>query len=204
MQMRRSSFRLRLRALCLRKLAGPFCPTALCPVACLRSASPVRTDFVSAGPWSRGTCPTDPRPFGMIPVPANARVWLAAGVTDVRKGFAAQAEAVLKQDPSTGHLFVFRGRRGDLGKVIWWDGRGACLFMSGGRRGGSFAFGAGGQGGADACTTVDAAGTSRACSHAPPDSEGSIGMRHSASGNPWWQDNLPILKLVIPTTNTVG
>ncbi len=53
----------------------------------------------------------------MIPVPANTRVWLAAGVTDMRKGFtalAAQAEGVLKQDPFAGHLFVFRGRRGDL------------------------------------------------------------------------------------------
>ena len=52
----------------------------------------------------------------MIPVPANTRVWLAAGVTDMRKGFtalAAQAEAVLKQDPFSGHLFVFRGRQGD-------------------------------------------------------------------------------------------
>ena len=68
----------------------------------------------------------------MIPVPANTRVWLASGVTDMRKGFAAlaaQAEAVLKQDPFGGHLFVFRGRRGDLVKVIWWDGQGACMFM---------------------------------------------------------------------------
>ena len=68
----------------------------------------------------------------MIPVPANTRVWLAAGVTDMRKGFAAlaaQAESVLQQDPFAGHLFVFRGRRGDLVKVIWWDGQGACMFM---------------------------------------------------------------------------
>ncbi len=68
----------------------------------------------------------------MIPVPAHTRIWLAAGVTDMRKGFAAlaaQAEAVLKQDPFAGHLFVFRGRRGDLVKVIWWDGQGACMFM---------------------------------------------------------------------------
>ena len=68
----------------------------------------------------------------MIPVPANTRVWLSAGVTDMRKGFAAlaaQAEAVLKQDPFAGHLFVFRGRRGDLVKVIWWDGQGACMFL---------------------------------------------------------------------------
>ncbi|MBL4763473.1 MAG: IS66 family insertion sequence element accessory protein TnpB, partial [Gammaproteobacteria bacterium] len=31
-------------------------------------------------------------------------------------------------DPFSGHLFVFRGRRGDLCKIIWWDGQGACLF----------------------------------------------------------------------------
>ena len=67
----------------------------------------------------------------MIPVPSNTRVWLAAGVTDMRKGFnglAAQAERVLFSDPHSGHLFVFRGRRGDLLKIIWWDGQGACLF----------------------------------------------------------------------------
>ncbi len=67
----------------------------------------------------------------MIPVPTQTRVWLAAGVTDMRKGFAslsAVAETVLGQDPYGGHLFVFRGRRGDLIKIIWWDGQGACLF----------------------------------------------------------------------------
>lgn len=70
----------------------------------------------------------------MIPVPANTRVWLAAGVTDMRKGFtalAAQAEAVLKQDPFVGHLFVFRGRRGDLVKVIWWVSPGRATGSSG-------------------------------------------------------------------------
>ena len=67
----------------------------------------------------------------MIPVPASTKVWLAAGVTDMRKGFnglSALVQDVLKQDPFSGHLFVFRGRRGDLIKVIWWDGQGACLF----------------------------------------------------------------------------
>jgi len=67
----------------------------------------------------------------VIPVPASTRIWLAAGVTDMRKGFvglSAQAEKILKADPYCGHLFVFRGRRGDLIKVIWWDGQGACLF----------------------------------------------------------------------------
>ncbi|MDA8870293.1 IS66 family insertion sequence element accessory protein TnpB [Rhizobiaceae bacterium] len=66
----------------------------------------------------------------MIPVPSNAQVWLAAGVTDMRLGFAtlaAQAEKSLGQNPFTGHLFVFRGRRGDLLKIIWFDGQGACV-----------------------------------------------------------------------------
>lgn len=67
----------------------------------------------------------------MIPVPAQTKIWLAAGVTDMRKqfnGLSALAESVLKQDPYSGHLFVFRGRRGDLVKIIWWDGEGACMF----------------------------------------------------------------------------
>jgi transposase len=97
----------------------------------------------------------------VIPVPANTRVWLAAGVTDMRKGFAAlaaQAEAVLKQDPFAGHLFVFRGRRGDLVKVIWWDGQGACMFMKRLEKGSvRLALGEGGEGCADACAIVDAA-----------------------------------------------
>ncbi len=67
----------------------------------------------------------------MIPVPSNTRIWLAAGVTDMRRGFntlAAQAEKVLAEDPSSGHLFVYRGHRGNLIKIIWWDSQGACLF----------------------------------------------------------------------------
>ena len=80
----------------------------------------------------------------MIPILADAKIWLAAGVTDMRRGFnglAAQTEQVLAGDPYSGHLFLFRGRRGDQIKVIslsWfagkplagngWDGQGACLF----------------------------------------------------------------------------
>lgn len=51
----------------------------------------------------------------MIGLPSGARVWLAAGRTDMRKGFDGLAAAVqerLTQDPFDGHLFVFRGRRG--------------------------------------------------------------------------------------------
>jgi transposase len=56
----------------------------------------------------------------MIPVPAGVRVWLATGHTDMRKGFdglALLVQKTLKRDPHSGHLFVFRGRRGDLIKV---------------------------------------------------------------------------------------
>jgi len=67
----------------------------------------------------------------MIPVPAGVRVWLAAGHTDMRKGFDGLALLVqekLKRDPHGGQLFVFRGKRGDLIKLIWHDGQGMCLF----------------------------------------------------------------------------
>ena len=67
----------------------------------------------------------------MIGLPAGTRVWLAVGRTDMRKGFDGLAAAVqerMAQDPFCGHLFVFRGRRGDLLKVLWWDGQGLCLF----------------------------------------------------------------------------
>src|ERR1700750_1849388 len=69
----------------------------------------------------------------MKPLPAGTRVWLAAGDTDMRKGFdslAAQAQTVLGQDPFSGHVFCFRGRRGDLVKLLWWDGGGLCLFAT--------------------------------------------------------------------------
>ena len=67
----------------------------------------------------------------MNSLPSGTRVWLAAGITDMRKGFdtlAAQAQTVLGQDPFSGHVFCFRGRRGDLLKLLWWDGDGLCLF----------------------------------------------------------------------------
>ncbi len=67
----------------------------------------------------------------MIAIPTGVRVWLATGHTDMRRGFRSLALLVqeeLKCDPHAGDLYVFRGRRGDLIKVIWHDGQGACLF----------------------------------------------------------------------------
>jgi transposase len=68
----------------------------------------------------------------MIGLPSGTRVWLAAGVTDMRKGMgglAALVQTSLEADPFSGHIFVFRGRRGDLLKVLWWSGDGMCFFM---------------------------------------------------------------------------
>jgi len=63
-------------------------------------------------------------------VPAGTRIWVAAGRTDMRKGFTGLCSLVqgaLENNPFCGHLFVFRGRRGDLIKLLWWDGTGLCL-----------------------------------------------------------------------------
>lgn len=67
----------------------------------------------------------------MIPFPSGTRVWLATGHTDLRRGMnglALQVQEVLKRDPYGGHVFVFRGRRGNLIKILWSDGQGVCLF----------------------------------------------------------------------------
>ena len=67
----------------------------------------------------------------MIPVPTGVQVWLATGHTDMRQGFnglALLVQETFKRDPHGGHLFVFRGRRGGLIKILWHDGQGMCLF----------------------------------------------------------------------------
>lgn len=68
----------------------------------------------------------------MIEFPARTRIWIAAGVTDMRRGFqglSAQVQTVLNEQPYSGHVFVFRGRRGDMIKVLWFDGDGLCLLQ---------------------------------------------------------------------------
>ena len=67
----------------------------------------------------------------MIALPRGSRIYLACGYTDMRKGMdglSMLAQAALQQDPFGGALFVFRGERGDLVKVLWFDGQGLCLF----------------------------------------------------------------------------
>jgi transposase len=68
----------------------------------------------------------------VIELRTGTRIWIAAGYTDLRRGFqglTTLVETVLEQAPYSGHVFVFRGKRGDLIKLLWWDGDGLCLFQ---------------------------------------------------------------------------
>ena len=68
----------------------------------------------------------------MIGLPDGVRVYLAAGRTDLRRGIdglAAQIQTVLRQDPFSGHLFVFRGRPAHTIKVLMYDTSGFLLMQ---------------------------------------------------------------------------
>ena len=67
----------------------------------------------------------------MIQVAPGTKVYLACQPVSMRCGFdglAARVQHMLQADPFSGQLFVFRGRRGDRVKILWWDGDGLCLF----------------------------------------------------------------------------
>ncbi len=67
----------------------------------------------------------------MIAPPSGTHIWIAAGYTDMRRGFdglAALVQQQLEVNPFSGHVFIFRGRRGDRIKLLWFDGDGLCLF----------------------------------------------------------------------------
>ncbi|MET2829192.1 IS66 family insertion sequence element accessory protein TnpB [Mesorhizobium shangrilense] len=67
----------------------------------------------------------------MMLASSGVKVHIALGVTDMRKGIdglAMLVQGVLKQDPFSGHLFAFRGRKANLIKILFWDGTGLCLF----------------------------------------------------------------------------
>ena len=64
-------------------------------------------------------------------IPTNTQIWIVAGLTDLRRGFvglSAMVQTALEQNPFNGQVFVFRGKRGDLIKLLWFDGDGLCLF----------------------------------------------------------------------------
>jgi len=68
----------------------------------------------------------------LIAVPAGVRIHLALGATDMRKGLDSLSLLVqekLRQDPFSGHLFIFRGKRSNRIKILFYDQNGMCLFM---------------------------------------------------------------------------
>ncbi|SQD05305.1 IS orf [Escherichia coli] len=70
----------------------------------------------------------------MIPLPSGTKIWLVAGITDMRNGFnglAAKVQTTLKDDPMSGHVFIFRGRNGSQVKLLWSTGDGLCLLTNG-------------------------------------------------------------------------
>ena len=72
----------------------------------------------------------------MISVPSGVRVWLAVGRTDMRRGMnglALQVQEAMGRDPHAGDLYVFRGRRGDLIKILWHYGQDSLSQSAGGR-----------------------------------------------------------------------
>lgn len=67
----------------------------------------------------------------MIGPAAGCRIWLVAGFTDMRRGMdslAALVQTATEHNPFAGHVFVFRGKRGDLIKVLWWSDEGWNLY----------------------------------------------------------------------------
>jgi transposase len=66
----------------------------------------------------------------LIPLPSGTKIWLVAGITDMRNGFnglAAKVQTTLKDDPMSGHVFIFRGRNGSQVKLLWSTGDGLYL-----------------------------------------------------------------------------
>jgi transposase len=126
-----------------RKLA-PLLPVVLADPRAANARSAASTIPVHRDPHRRGrdrrsarrpTAAADRRArarAAMIALPAGTRVWIAAGATDMRKGMnglAALVQTALQKDPFAGHVFVFRGRRGDQVKLLWWSGDGMNLYL---------------------------------------------------------------------------
>jgi transposase len=67
----------------------------------------------------------------MISSSSNVQVWVATTPIDMRKSFDTLSELVrnfLQRDPQSGHLFVFRNRRGSHVKILWWDQNGLAIY----------------------------------------------------------------------------
>jgi transposase len=67
----------------------------------------------------------------MMAIAPGTRVYLSCRPVDMRKGFkglSAQVSNTIRMDPFSGHVFAFRGKRGDYLKLLHWDGTGLCLY----------------------------------------------------------------------------
>jgi transposase len=67
----------------------------------------------------------------MLSIPRAMKIFLGLEPVDLRKGFdglAALVETVLAQDPLSGQLFVFRNKRADRVKLLYWDGDGYAIW----------------------------------------------------------------------------
>ena len=67
----------------------------------------------------------------MLSLSSSTRIFVAAGATDMRKGFnglQGLVTSVLEQDPLSGHLFLFVNRRRDKLKILYWDGDGLAIW----------------------------------------------------------------------------
>jgi transposase len=96
----------------------------------------------------------------MIAFLAGVKVWIAGGVTDMRRGMntlALQVQQGLGRDPHAGEIFCFRGRRGDLVKILWHNGVGASLYLKR-LEAGKFIWPAGGSGEAVAISVAQLGG----------------------------------------------
>lgn len=64
-------------------------------------------------------------------LPPSVRIYLGTEPADMRwgiDGLSRRVQSILAQDPFSGHLFVFRNRRGDRAKILFWDRSGFCLW----------------------------------------------------------------------------
>lgn len=67
----------------------------------------------------------------MLTVPRQVKIFVALQPTDMRRGFpglSGEVQATLQEDPTSGHLFLFRNRRRDRIKILFWDGDGYVIY----------------------------------------------------------------------------
>jgi transposase len=115
--------------------AGPMVINSPADLAPAKPSRPGPGPCIGSRPWTcrPGHAAHCPALAGAVIGPGvGTRVWIAAGVTDLRRGMnglSALVQTALEQDPFSGHVFAFRGRRGDMLKLLWWSGDGLCLFV---------------------------------------------------------------------------